>query len=152
MTAITHREPAPDTGPVGSDPLRLVEEPDALDGQWPTTGWVEVDRGAQVISLDDYRPAPRDRGLRRRLALFAGILALAVGLALAAGGGFADAELTDPVAGQAVLDPGETLWDIAVANAPDGVDPRSYLAAIRELNGFESAAVPVWTVVLLPQG
>lgn len=46
--------------------------------------------------------------------------------------------------------PGDTLWEVAVAHAPAGTDPRAYLARLRELNGFDGSQVPAWTVVLLP--
>lgn len=137
----------------------LVEVPDPADvpdGSWSVGEWVEVERVrlAPVISLDDYRDAGGDGATKRvsrgRLTMLLGALGVALLLALTAGGRLADAGPTDRVAGEAVVDPGETLWDVAVANAPSGVDPRTYLAEIRELNGFASATVPAWTVVLLP--
>jgi hypothetical protein len=62
----------------------------------------------------------------------------------------AEAELVDPVAGHAVVEPGSSLWAVAVDTAPDGVDPRAQLDAIRELNGIDGSDVAAWTVVLLP--
>ena len=129
---------------------------DAPDHSWSAGEWVEVERVrlAPVIALDDYRDGGADGAStpvsRRRLTMLLGALGVALLLALTAGGRLADAGPTDRVAGEAVVDPGETLWDVAVANAPSGVDPRTYLAEIRDLNGFASATVPAWTVVLLP--
>ena len=60
------------------------------------------------------------------------------------------AGLEDPVAGHVVAAPGDTLWDIAVATAPDGVDARRQLASLRELNGLEGAHLDAWAVVLIP--
>lgn len=54
------------------------------------------------------------------------------------------------VAGTAVLEPGDTLWDLAVEHTRTGQDARTTLRAIQTLNGFDTATVPVWTVVLLP--
>lgn len=48
------------------------------------------------------------------------------------------------------LQPGDTLWDLAVAATPPGQDPRVMLEAIRGLNGFTSDVVPVWTTVAIP--
>jgi hypothetical protein len=53
-------------------------------------------------------------------------------------------------AGHVVLQPGETLWDIAVRSAPAGVDPRRQLDDVRRLNGFGPGALDAWTVVLIP--
>lgn len=89
---------------------------------------------------------------RRRLVVLAGFLSLVLGLTLLFGNGGAEAELTDRVAGHEVVAPGETLWDVAVATAPAGVDVRDQLAAILELNGLPSGDVPAWTVVLIPHG
>lgn len=54
------------------------------------------------------------------------------------------------VAGHVVLQPGETLWDIAVRSAPTGVDPRRQIDSVRRLNGFGPGALDAWTVVLIP--
>jgi hypothetical protein len=57
----------------------------------------------------------------------------------------------EPIAaGHVVLQPGETLWDIAVRSAPAGVDPRRQLDIVRRLNGFGPGALDAWTVVLIP--
>lgn len=87
---------------------------------------------------------------RRRLAAVLAMLVLTIVLTVAVGRVGASAQLADPVAGHAVVAPGDTLWDIAVETAPDGVDPREQLAAIRGLNGLDSSAVAPWSVVLLP--
>jgi hypothetical protein len=87
---------------------------------------------------------------RRRLVAVVTLLALSILLTVAIGRVGAQAELADPVAGHAVVTPGDTLWDVAVDTAPDGVDPREQLAAIQGLNGLDSSAVDPWTVLLLP--
>jgi hypothetical protein len=88
--------------------------------------------------------------LRRRIAALLALLLLIIVLTVAVGRVGAEAELADPVAGHAVIAPGDTLWDVAVATAPDGVDPREQLAGIRALNGLDGATLAPWTVVLLP--
>lgn len=87
---------------------------------------------------------------RRRVMLVGVLLAvafLATGLVGRVG---AEAELEDKVAGHAVVQPGESLWDVTVATAPDGIDPRDHLHRIKELNGIDGAQVDAWTVVLIP--
>lgn len=126
------------------------------DADWTSGDWVEVERVrlARVVRLEDYRQqrAATQRAVfrHRRWGVLLGVLVVALLFALTAGGGLAGADLQDPVAGQAVVEPGETLWDVAVANAPRDVDARAYLERIRELNALPSAEVPAWTVVLLP--
>lgn len=139
----------------------------ASDTDWSAAGaWVEIERAvvtgergdlADVIDLDAHR-ARRDAAVpastfrRRRLGVVAGLVALALGLVLTFGGGAADAELSDPVAGTAVVEPGQTLWDVAEATAPDGTSTRAWLDRIRDLNDLPGDAIPAWTVVLLPHG
>ncbi len=95
-------------------------------------------------------PPTRASTWRRRAVAVVLVLTLLLLLAAAVGQVGASADLEDRVSGHVVIEPGETLWDVAVATAPDGVDPRAQLASIRELNGFGGADVDAWTVVLLP--
>ena len=88
--------------------------------------------------------------LRRRAVALAVLLLAAFLLTVAIGRVGAEAELADPVAGHAVIEPGHTLWAVAVDTAPANVDPREQLRAIQDLNGLTSADVEAWTVVLLP--
>ncbi len=87
---------------------------------------------------------------RRSLAVVLAIVLLVTGAILVLGGGDAGAQLADPVAGHVVVSPGETLWDVAVVTAPEGVDAREQVRAIQELNGLDGAQVPAWSVLLLP--
>lgn len=79
-----------------------------------------------------------------------GLAFVTVGLvvALLSGGGGAEADLAS--LHYVTVAPGQTLWDIAVAQAPPGSDPRSYLLRLREANGLDARHVPAWTVVILP--
>lgn len=95
-------------------------------------------------------PTPRAAYWRRRLAAVAALVALAFAATVLVGRVVAEAELGDPVAGEAVVEPGQSLWDVAVATTPAGVDPRAHLEDIRRLNGFDSAHVEPWTVVAIP--
>ena len=104
---------------------------------------------APVIDLDAHRaPSPRVARARRVGVLF--VLALAVVLALGAGAMIADADGPTPVGQTVTVQPGQTLWDVAVAHTPDGADPRGTLDQIRDLNGLTGTQVPAWTPVVLP--
>lgn len=88
---------------------------------------------------------------RRRAGVVLTVVGIALLLVLGAGYGGAEADLVQAeTAGHATVGPGQTLWDVAVDNAPDGADPRAYLARIQDVNGLDGSAVPAWTVVLLP--
>jgi Tfp pilus assembly protein FimV len=102
---------------------------------------------AEVARL---RPATRASAWRRRAGAVLVLVLLAFLLSAAIGHVTADAELADPVAGTVTVGPGETLWQVAVATAPEGVDVREQLDAIQRLNGFDGGAIEPWTVVLLP--
>lgn len=90
--------------------------------------------------------------VRRRRALVSLLAGLTIVVAAVGGRALASPteEAPTPVAGHATIAPGETLWDVAVANAPAGTDPRAYLEQLRRLNGIDDAPIPAWTVVLLP--
>ncbi|MTV24036.1 hypothetical protein FTX61_01160 [Nitriliruptoraceae bacterium ZYF776] len=96
--------------------------------------------------------APLDRASawRRRAGAVLALVVLAFLLTVAIGRVTAGADLADPVAGHHVVQPGESLWEVAAATAPAGTDTRDQLARIVELNGFTSERVDAWTVVLLP--
>jgi len=125
----------------------------ALPGRGPASAPV----GASAAGGDVARPGqvtlrvvPALSTVRTRRQVWAAVAAALVlvfaasGLASASGTG----ELA--VAGHVVLQPGETLWDVAVRSAPAGVDPRRQLDDIRRINGFGPGAHDAWTVVLIP--
>jgi len=108
---------------------------------------------AHVIDLRDRSPVVPTSTLvfwRRRLVVLAALLV--VGLAIGAGVNrlLAAPAVAPQVAGTAVLERGDTLWDLAAEHTPTGQDVRATLRDIQVLNGFDSANLPVWTVVLLP--
>ncbi len=116
--------------------------PDADESPWPS-------RPAQ--------PRPRRRPtratyLRRRIVAAIVVIVAAIGLVVfgeammaEAGGGAAS------TGGHAVVEPGQTLWEVAASNAPEGTDTRAYLQDLKELNGLAGGEVAAWTVVLLPR-
>jgi hypothetical protein len=101
----------------------------------------------------DLRPVPvrggsRTASRRRLVALVAAVIV--VGLASGIGRAALAVPEEPAVLGHVVLQPGETLWDVAVRSAPAGVDPRQQLDVLRRLNGFGPGALDAWTVVLVP--
>ena len=95
-------------------------------------------------------PPTRASSWRRRAGALLLMLVVVAMLIAAVGQIGASADLEDRVAGHVVIEPGETLWDVAAATAPEGMDTRAQLAAIEELNGIRASDVDAWTVVLLP--
>lgn len=101
--------------------------------------------------------APRVRLTRRgRLLLTGVVLLLLVGGLLLAGvvtGGVPASAGSEPghaaVAERVTVRPGDTLWAIALREAP-GVDPRATVAEILDLNALDSSAVEAGSVLLLP--
>jgi len=156
-------------------PTRTAQSPRALAARAAARSAPRGTGLAAVVALPvpaSAAPAPRSPasplterrpGLRvvapvvRRRRGGARLVAGGLAVALLLGAGVARAALDGPaetvVAGHVVLQPGETLWDIAVRSAPAGVDPRRQLDTLRRLNGFgPGAALDAWTVVLIPAG
>jgi len=111
------------------------------------------DRGGSALR-DAWSPAlslvpPRTRPARTKVRASLLLVALALVVSAVLGSVLSGAE--EPVAaGHVVLQPGETLWDVAVRSAPAGVDPRRQLESVRRLNGFGPGTLDAWTVVLIP--
>jgi Tfp pilus assembly protein FimV len=105
---------------------------------------LQVQTPGRVLRFPAERAAARLRRQRliegrRRLAILVAALAVVVGVILGGGSG-ETAVASKPGAPRAVvLQPGDTLWSIATEFAPDGIDPRSYVHALEQLNGLESA-------------
>lgn len=113
---------------------------------------------AVVLQFPSRRPhaaAVRLRLTRRgRLAVTLSTLTLvaAAGL-LGASSALAGPAVTEPAAVEKVMVlPGQTLWEIAAAAAPAGVDVRDVIIDIRELNGLETSAVFAGQEITVPQG
>ena len=130
-------------------PARGPLHPDAIASER-----LREDVAASVPATTALRVVPALSPVRPRKHVRAGVVAaMAVALVFAVSGlisattaGAGELE----VVGHVVLQPGETLWDVAVRSAPAGVDPRRQLDDIRRVNGFGPGSHDAWTVVLLP--
>jgi nucleoid-associated protein YgaU len=71
---------------------------------------------------------------RRHRAGLAAVALAVVGMTLLGGGQEATAPAAQGSKQTAVVQPGETLWDIAERHAPEGMDLRVYIAALEETN------------------
>jgi hypothetical protein len=101
----------------------------------------DLSRDATVLRFPGERArtravARRHTVARRRIAL--GGVAAMVGVATLFGGGTGVA--SRPGAPRAVVvRAGDTLWDVARAHAPGGIDTRAYVDALIEINDLEGA-------------
>ena len=78
--------------------------------------------------------ASRRAARRRHRAGLAAVVIAVVGMTLMGGGGEATAPAAPSQRQFAVVQPGETLWDIAERHAPDGMDVRVYVETVAEIN------------------
>ena len=106
---------------------------------------------AAVRSIQPVRPANSGlkltvRGLRV-VALIA-LLAIFVALLLI-GTRAAQADATGPTTAVIKVEAGQSLWDVAVAIAPNE-DPRSTIWTIKALNGLETSEVQAGQALIVP--
>ena len=93
--------------------------------------------------------AARQAARRRHRAGLTAVAVAVMAMTLLGGG----QEATAPAAGEgkrfAVVQPGETLWDLAERHAPEGMDVRVYVHALGELNELGSG-LPAGVRIRLP--
>lgn len=119
---------------------------------------ITVSAGLPVTRARHVARAPRPpMTLTRRGRLLLTMLSLLtlVAVAVLATGGVPASAGSEPgsaaTAERVTVRPGDTLWAIALREAP-GVDPRQTVDAILDLNALESSAVQAGTVLLVPAG
>ena len=119
---------------------------------------ITVSAGLPVTRARHVARAPRPPvTLTRRGRLLLTVLSLLtlVAVAVLATGGVPASAGSEPgsaaTAERVTVRPGDTLWAIALREAP-GVDPRQTVDAIVDLNALESSAVQAGTVLLVPAG
>lgn len=108
-----------------------------------------VDR--PVISGQVLRPAQPGIKLTvrgRRLVALLGLLSIVAALLLI-GTRSAQAETAIPATAIIKIEAGQTLWDVAVAIAPNE-DPRATIWTIKALNGLETSEVQAGQALVVP--
>lgn len=103
-----------------------------------------LDRDARVLRFPAERAAARLRRrrmleARRRAALVAVAAVVVVGVLIGGGTGGTAVASKEGAPETVVLQPGETLWDVAVDFAPSHVDPRVYVDTLQDLNHITGA-------------
>lgn len=91
---------------------------------------------------------------RRRLAVLAAAVTTVSSLATVAGATGATAGRAlppPPPPARVVVEPGDTVWDLAAARLPAGEDLRGYVAEVVERNRVDATALPPGSVLLLPR-
>ena len=107
-------------------------------------------KGARVYRFPVERIAARRRAMyrRRRLGVASVLATIVVGLIMAGGSG--QAALTkDSAPRTVVIQPGQTLWDVAERYAAPGTDLRAYVDALQERNDL-GGVVPAGLQLDLP--
>ncbi len=153
-------------GPVWSGPVRLGPSGWGTSGRGSTAAAVVVAAaaaGGGGVGIDVGRPptvSARRRGRVRwgRVTVLVLTVLLAVAAVVAATGGVAESapQRGDGAVVQRmtalqehVVAPGDTVWSLALAAAPDG-DPREMVDRIMRLNGLTAGDIQVGDVVLVP--
>lgn len=110
---------------------------DAVVYKFPT----EQVRRAAAYERTRQRRRHRAQIRRRRAALAVVGLATVI-VSIFASGPDGTAPASAPGAPHAVvIQPGQTLWDIAERYAPEGIDPRAYVDSLSRLNELDGALV-----------
>jgi len=97
-----------------------------------------------------YSAQPGLRMTRRGRLVVLGVALLLV-LLPGAWRAMATAQVEGPTTVAVEVQPGDTLWGIAVAMDP-GADPRALIAEIRELNGLTQSGLVPGQVLVVPAG
>jgi hypothetical protein len=108
-------------------------------------------RSTQSVQVQSVRPAQTGLKLtvrgRRVVALLA-LLPIVLAFLLI-GTRAAQADATGPTTAVVKVEGGQSLWDVAVAIAPDE-DPRSTIWTIKALNGLETSEVQAGQALIVP--
>ena len=132
------RAPLPDRGR-GVVPVRPVADGEVVGPSIP----------------EGLAPDSTAQAVRRRIGVSSGFAALvaAVVVGLTGLGSPTAAPAAAPVtASSVVVQPGQTVWDVAAAHAPAGTTTAAYAASVVEHNGLDGGEVDAWQVLLLPAG
>lgn len=135
----------------------------------PTTPVPRADRSRPVRTGTGRRPAvgpmapaglapvSAAQAARRRVAVSSCFAALVTAVALGLSGlgspaatATASTPTTSPVATTVVVQPGQTVWQVAAEHAPVGVTTADYVARLVQHNGLDGGTVEAWQVLRLP--
>lgn len=95
-------------------------------------------------------PAGRVRVRWDRVAALLAAVALAAATLMTAAGTSGAAPPVAPPA-RVVVQPGDTLWDLALAHVPAGEDPLDYVARVVAANSADAGRLQPGSVVRLPR-
>ena len=96
-----------------------------------------------------HKPAPVQLTVRGRRVLAALALFPIVALMVVFGGKVAQANSAAPAMTTVVVQPGQSLWELASSVNPDA-DPRAVILEIEQLNGLTSADVAAGQQLIVP--
>lgn len=105
--------------------------------------------------LHHLAPTSRAQAWRRRAgvaaALASVLVLLVVALSTLLGSPVTDGPRFVPVAeASVVVEPGQTLWDVARLHAPAGTATTDYVAELRTVNSLQGTTLDAWQVLRLP--
>ena len=110
--------------------------------------------GAVVVRFPLAVARARARQARRRYALrrlAVGLVLIGIPVGVLATGG----EPMEPTAASSgetvVVQPGDTIWDIAQVRTPAGTDPRAFVDAIIALNGLDGGVLEAGDELEMPR-
>lgn len=106
---------------------------DAVVYRFPTER-IEIREQRRRIAARRRRMVAR----RRRLALAGVTIVMSSALLLATGPSGTATASRDDAPKAVVMRAGDNLWDLAERYGPEGIDPRAYVDAVMETNGFEA--------------
>lgn len=102
-----------------------------------------IERARPEVARVRRRIARRRAERRRRRAGIVAIVLSIVALTLLGGGQGATSRAdSQSLPETVVVQPGDTLWDVAASIAPEGADPRVYLEALIEANEIAGPIYP----------
>lgn len=144
-------DPRPRPGPRASAEVVALAAPAAVADDLPVAGGSATGSAAPeppASTATGQPPVPRSVVGLLAVAM---LVALVVGIASVVAPGGADrGGQGDGAPEVAVVQPGQTLWDVAVATAPAGTDPVVQLTLLQQANDVPPGTLRAWTTLRLP--
>lgn len=135
--------------------LQLPARPTTRSTARPVTAPARpAERHLRLVEAPGSRLAPSGpvQAWRRRIGALVVLAAVVVVLVQALAGTVQQAApATVPAsAATVVVQPGQTLWDVAVTHAPADTSTWAYVERLSELNGVTAGELQAWQVLRLP--